>query len=88
MIDILPSCVSSVYFIWDPDWAWASLGKLSALYEIALVREMAEAGAEMEWLYMGEFGTGQSGWSGLKNDLYLPNGLVGVEKRLFAKLDS
>jgi arginine-tRNA-protein transferase len=54
VIDILPSCVSSVYFIWDPDWAWASLGKLSALREVGLVREMARKGAKgMGWLYMG-----------------------------------
>lgn len=56
VIDILPTCVSSVYFIWDPDWAWASLGKLSALYEIALVNDLAQAGADMRWLYMGEWG--------------------------------
>ena len=55
VIDILPACVSSVYFIWDPDWAWASLGKLSAMREVALVLEMAEAGAEgMQWVYMGQ----------------------------------
>lgn len=55
VIDVLPKCVSSVYFIWDPDWAWAALGKLSALYEIGLVRRMAAAGAPgMRWLYMGE----------------------------------
>lgn len=54
VIDILPSCVSSVYFIWDPDWAWASLGKLSALREVGLVSEMARKGAKgMRWLYMG-----------------------------------
>ncbi|EIW71254.1 hypothetical protein TREMEDRAFT_67646 [Tremella mesenterica DSM 1558] len=54
VIDILPACVSSVYFIWDPDWAWASLGKLSALREAALALEMSQAGAEgMEWVYMG-----------------------------------
>lgn len=54
MIDILPGCVSSVYFVWDPDYAWASLGKLSALREAALARECAEAGMEgMGWLYMG-----------------------------------
>lgn len=47
--------MSSVYFIWDPDWAWAALGKLSALYELGLVRRMAKAGAPgMRWLYMGE----------------------------------
>ena len=46
--------MSSVYFIWDPDWAWASLGKLSALHELALVLDMAKAGASgMSWLYMG-----------------------------------
>ena len=28
VIDILPGCVSSVYFVWDPDYAWASLGKV------------------------------------------------------------
>jgi arginine-tRNA-protein transferase len=57
VIDILPSCVSSVYFSWDPDWAWASLGKVSALREVALAEEMRRAGAvEMAWLYMGELG--------------------------------
>ena len=55
VIDVLPHCVSSVYFIWDPDWAWASLGKLSALREVALVRDMTEGGAEdVKWLYMGQ----------------------------------
>lgn len=55
VIDILPSCISSVYFIWHPDWAWASLGKLSAMHEIALGVEMNRAGVEgMEYLYMGE----------------------------------
>jgi arginyl-tRNA--protein-N-Asp/Glu arginylyltransferase len=28
VLDILPGCVSSVYFVWDPDYAWASLGKV------------------------------------------------------------
>ncbi|KAL7420005.1 Arginyl-tRNA--protein transferase 1 [Cryptotrichosporon argae] len=54
VIDVLPAGVSSVYFIWDPAWAWAGLGKLSALYEVALVRRMREAGATgVGWLYMG-----------------------------------
>ena len=56
VIDILPSCVSSVYFIWHPDWAWASLGKLSAMHEIALGVEMNRAGVEdMKYLYMGKY---------------------------------
>jgi hypothetical protein len=55
VIDILPHCISSVYFIWHPDWAWASLGKLSALHEIALAVEMNKAGLEeMKFLYMGK----------------------------------
>jgi len=55
VIDILPYCISSVYFIWHPDWAWASLGKLSALHEIALSVEMQKAGLEeIKYLYMGK----------------------------------
>ncbi|WVQ83235.1 hypothetical protein IAT38_005374 [Cryptococcus sp. DSM 104549] len=60
VLDILPSGVSSVYFIWHPEWAWASLGKLSALYEADLARRMAVAMGkekgkvkETGWLYMG-----------------------------------
>jgi len=54
VIDILPYCVSSVYFIYSPSWAWASLGKLSALREIALVKEMRAYGASsMQYQYMG-----------------------------------
>jgi arginine-tRNA-protein transferase len=55
VIDILPYCVSSVYFLWDPDYAWASLGKLSAMREIALARDIRAAGVkDMRWVYMGE----------------------------------
>jgi len=54
VIDILPNCVSSVYFMYDIQWEKFSLGKLSALREISLVREMHEAGApRMNFLYMG-----------------------------------
>ncbi|KAI5454117.1 Arginyl-tRNA--protein transferase 1 [Naganishia albida] len=56
VLDILPGCVSSVYFVWDPDYAWASLGKLSALREAALAREFHDAGMkDMSWLYMGYY---------------------------------
>ncbi|KAF9469094.1 arginine-tRNA-protein transferase [Collybia nuda] len=54
VLDILPGCVSSVYFIYDKIWEEFSLGKLSALREISLAREMQEAGApQMASLYMG-----------------------------------
>ncbi|KAG2083812.1 arginine-tRNA-protein transferase [Suillus cothurnatus] len=45
VIDILPECVSSVYFIYDPKHDKYSLGKLSALREASLAREMHDAGA-------------------------------------------
>ncbi|RPD67049.1 hypothetical protein L226DRAFT_529443 [Lentinus tigrinus ALCF2SS1-7] len=54
VIDILPKCVSSVYFMYKKKWEKFSLGKLSALRETALAREMHEAGAPgMQYLYMG-----------------------------------
>lgn len=54
VIDILPSCVSSVYFMYDKKWERFSLGKLSALRETALAQEMHAAGAPgMQYLYMG-----------------------------------
>jgi len=54
VIDILPNCVSSVYFMYDKDWERFSLGKLSALREASLAHEIREAGAlEMSSLYMG-----------------------------------
>ena len=55
VIDILPHCVSSVYFMYDSKWERFSLGKLSALREISLAREIRQAGpTEMGFLYMGE----------------------------------
>ncbi|KAF8222772.1 hypothetical protein L208DRAFT_1426287 [Tricholoma matsutake] len=54
VIDILPACVSSVYFIYDQTWEQFSLGKLSALREVSLACEMHNAGApQMGFLYMG-----------------------------------
>ncbi|TRM67983.1 arginine-tRNA-protein transferase [Schizophyllum amplum] len=54
VLDILPKCVSSVYFMYDKDWEAYSLGKLSAMREACLAREMHEAGAkDMAFLYMG-----------------------------------
>nr|GAT54050.1 predicted protein [Mycena chlorophos] len=54
VLDILPGCVSSVYFYYDPKWEDYSLGKLSAMREVALAAEIHEAGApEAPFLYMG-----------------------------------
>lgn len=40
VLDILPRCVSSVYLFYDPDESGLQLGKVSALREIALVRQI------------------------------------------------
>lgn len=41
VVDILPSCLSSVYLFWDPDLGPLSLGKLSAMKEIEWVQVCA-----------------------------------------------
>lgn len=58
VLDILPYCVSSVYFMYDNAWGQFSFGKLSALREISLAREIYDAGiSNMKFLYMGEIFT-------------------------------
>ncbi|CEL59620.1 arginine-tRNA-protein transferase [Rhizoctonia solani AG-1 IB] len=54
VIDILPGCVSSVYFMYAPEWNAWSLGKISAIREATLAKEIHDAGVEsMVSLYMG-----------------------------------
>ncbi|KAJ8698178.1 Arginyl-tRNA--protein transferase 1 [Pleurotus ostreatus] len=54
VLDILPSCVSSVYFMYDKKWERFSLGKLSAFRETSLAYEIHRAGvSQMSYLYMG-----------------------------------
>ncbi|TBU58360.1 arginine-tRNA-protein transferase [Dichomitus squalens] len=54
VIDVVPNCVSSVYFMYEKKWEKFSLGKLSAMREVSLVKEMHEAGlTDMKFLYMG-----------------------------------
>ncbi|KAF9646768.1 hypothetical protein BDM02DRAFT_3099355 [Thelephora ganbajun] len=56
VLDILPSCVSSVYFMYDPAFEKHSLGKISALREISLAKEIHEAGADgHKYLYLGYY---------------------------------
>lgn len=54
VLDILPNCVCSAYFLYDPRWEMFSLGKLSVFREVALAKEMHAAGAvDIQWLYLG-----------------------------------
>ncbi|CDO96118.1 unnamed protein product [Kluyveromyces dobzhanskii CBS 2104] len=50
VLDFMPTGVSSVYFIWDPDYHSWSLGKVSALRELALVSKIGRP-----YYYLGYF---------------------------------
>ncbi|KAH8830854.1 arginine-tRNA-protein transferase [Flagelloscypha sp. PMI_526] len=54
VLDILPSCVSSVYFMYDKEWEEFSFGKISALRECSLAQELNNAGiSELHYVYLG-----------------------------------
>ncbi|XP_031373291.1 arginyl-tRNA--protein transferase 2 isoform X2 [Punica granatum] len=55
VIDILPKCLSSKYLFWDPDLAFLSLGKYSALQEINWVRENQIHCPSLEYYYLGYY---------------------------------
>ena len=55
VIDILPKCVSSVYLIRHPEYAFMDLGKYSALREIALVKTLNDSAPDLKYYYMGMF---------------------------------
>ncbi|CAK9440413.1 uncharacterized protein LODBEIA_P45130 [Lodderomyces beijingensis] len=50
VLDFLPSGVSSIYFIWDPDYAYLSLGTLSGIKEIQMCDKLG-----YEWYYLGYY---------------------------------
>ncbi|WFD27231.1 arginyltransferase [Malassezia nana] len=53
VLDILPHCVSSVYFFYDPAYSSWQLGKISALCELALGQTLSQTITRLEWYYMG-----------------------------------
>ncbi|XP_076373979.1 arginyltransferase 1 isoform X3 [Tachypleus tridentatus] len=53
VLDILPSCVSSVYLYYDPDYSFLSLGTYAALREIAFCRELHQEAPSICYYYMG-----------------------------------
>lgn len=55
VIDILPRCLSSKYLFWDPDYAFLSLGKYSALQEIAWVKENQAHCSSLQYYYLGYY---------------------------------
>lgn len=55
VVDILPNCLSSKYLFWDPDLAFLSLGKYSALQEIRWVRENQSHCLSLQYYYLGYY---------------------------------
>lgn len=55
VIDILPHCISSVYFYYDPEYSFLSLGTYSALREIAMTRAIHHVYPKIEYYYMGYY---------------------------------
>ncbi|KAK7311247.1 hypothetical protein RJT34_09263 [Clitoria ternatea] len=55
VIDILPNCLSSKYLFWDPDFAFLSLGKYSALQEIGWVKENQVHCPSLQYYYLGYY---------------------------------
>lgn len=49
VIDILPGCISSVYFLYDPQYSDLSLGRVSACREASLAQDL------QAWYYMGYY---------------------------------
>ncbi|KAK4351363.1 hypothetical protein RND71_030676 [Anisodus tanguticus] len=55
VIDILPKCLSSKYLFWDPDLAFLSLGKYSALQEIKWVSQNQVYCPSLQYYYLGYY---------------------------------
>ncbi|XP_050298320.1 arginyl-tRNA--protein transferase 1 isoform X4 [Anthonomus grandis grandis] len=53
VIDILPECVSSVYFFYDPDYRELTLGTYGSLREVQLVQELQTEIPNLKYYYMG-----------------------------------
>uniref|UniRef100_A0ACD5U1K8 Uncharacterized protein n=1 Tax=Avena sativa TaxID=4498 RepID=A0ACD5U1K8_AVESA len=55
VVDILPKCLSSKYLFWDPDLAFLSLGKYTALKEIDWVKTTQESCPSLQYYYLGYY---------------------------------
>ncbi|KAH7286806.1 hypothetical protein KP509_32G023400 [Ceratopteris richardii] len=55
VVDILPSCLSSKYMFWEPDLAFLSLGKYTALKEIEWVQMAHAECPSLEYYYLGYY---------------------------------
>jgi len=54
-VDLLPRCLSSKYFFYDPDFAPLGLGKISALKEIEWTQRTHAVCPSLKYYYMGYY---------------------------------
>lgn len=50
ILDFLPSGISSIYFIWDPDYAHLSLGTILGINEVQMCQALG-----FDWYYLGYY---------------------------------
>jgi len=55
VLDVLRSCLTSVYFFYDPEYAFLSLGVYSALKEIELVQQINRDIPSFKYYYMAYY---------------------------------
>uniref|UniRef100_A0AC34QWT3 Arginyltransferase n=1 Tax=Panagrolaimus sp. JU765 TaxID=591449 RepID=A0AC34QWT3_9BILA len=55
VVDILPRCLSSKYFYYDPDYSFLTMGTYSALREIAFTQQLARTRPSLHYYYMGYY---------------------------------
>uniref|UniRef100_A0A7E4VH43 Arginyl-tRNA--protein transferase 1 n=1 Tax=Panagrellus redivivus TaxID=6233 RepID=A0A7E4VH43_PANRE len=55
VIDLLPRCLSSKYFYYDPDFSFLTMGTYSALREIAFTQGLAVNRPDLHYYYMGYY---------------------------------
>lgn len=53
VLDLLPHCLSSVYFFYDPEYSFLSLGTYSSLREVAFTQQLQKDLPDLRFYYMG-----------------------------------
>jgi arginine-tRNA-protein transferase len=55
VLDMLPNCLSSVYFFYDPEYSYLNLGVLSALFEIDWTKKHKNLSDSFHYYYLGYY---------------------------------
>ncbi|CAH2043609.1 unnamed protein product, partial [Iphiclides podalirius] len=71
VIDILPKCVSSVYFFYDPDYMHLTLGTYGALREIAFTRQLHSLCPDLKYYYLAHCPLTYGSRSGTRGEAFV-----------------